>query len=233
MKKKTIILPADSFNYPTANERKEMKDNFLKIERLDIKYESAFFSILDDNPFELAIRKEDIYWWNNCLNNRIGKLSETLIYASTHFERLQKGVLVKDTEEILFDYYSEIFYYYYFSTRDVLAQLLNLIFDLGLNPNKIYFNENFINNISDNEIQEYLRTFLSNTRDSYDIRNAFNHRFTPNQKDNRASTNIIKTDDTISVFTPKERSNNEIYDEIKHLQRSLSKLMNDLSTKFG
>lgn len=187
--------------------------------------------VLGKISFDQVIRKEDIYWWNNCLNNRIGKLSETFVYVETHFERLQKNTLPQKTEEFLFEYYSEIFFYYFFSTRDILAQLLNLLFNLGFESNKIYFNDKFINRILDKDIQEDLRIFLRNTSESYNIRNAFNHRFTPNQKDNRASTNIIKKDNIINVYTPEEPDKSEIFNEIKHLQKSLADLMSYLSIK--
>lgn len=128
--KTEIILKSDSFSYPTKDERKEIEKRIPKINRLDFKYTSAFIDFIENSDIENAIRKEDIYWWNNCLNNRIGKLNETYIYTATHFQRLERSKLQegnqKHTDWILFEYYVEIFYYYFFSTRDVLGQLLNI-----------------------------------------------------------------------------------------------------------
>jgi hypothetical protein len=189
-----IILKSDSFSYTTKDERKEIEKRIPKINRLDIKYTSAFIDFIENSDIEDAIRKEDSYWWNNCLNNRIGKLNETYIYTVTHYQRLEKSKLQEDnqkhTDRILFEYYVEIFYYYFFSTRDVFGQLLNIIFDLKIDEMKIHLNQSFIDKIDSENIQLKLVRFLENTKDSYNIRNTFNHRFTPIQIDNRAKKTI-------------------------------------------
>ncbi len=142
--KTEIILESDSLSYPTKDERKEIEKRIPKINRLDFNCTSAFIDFLESSHIENAIRKEDIYWWNNCLNNRIGKLNETYIYTVTHHQRLERSTLQegsqKHTDRILFEYYVEIFYYFFFSTRDVFGQLLNIIFDLRIDETKIHLN---------------------------------------------------------------------------------------------
>ena len=115
--KNTIILKSDSFRYPTKDERKEI-GKLLPKSRFIIQYKSATIEILQNSNLDNAIRDEDLYWWNECLNNRIGKLIETYIYVIVHFQRHQKNNLIdlkhSYTDRLLLDYYVEIFYYYFF-----------------------------------------------------------------------------------------------------------------------
>jgi len=226
------ILKSDSFSYPTKSERKEIEKLIPKINRLDFKYASAFIDFIENSNIENAIRKEDIYWWNNCLNNRIGKLKETYIYTSIHSHRLERSKLQdghqKHTDRILFEYYVEIFYYYFFSTRDVFGQLLNIIFDLKIDETKIHLNQNFIDKIKPENIRLEIERFLENTKDSYNIRNAFNHRFTPIHRDNRAKKTITKQENSISFGTAEEVNNENYISDIKNLMKHFSILMNEI-----
>src|SRR5215210_5453526 len=97
--KTEIILKSASFSYPTKDERKEIEKRIPKINRLDFKYKSAFIDFIENADIENAIRKEDIYWWNHCLNNRIGKLNETYIYTITHYQRLERSKLQEGNQK--------------------------------------------------------------------------------------------------------------------------------------
>lgn len=129
-----ITLMSDSFKYPTKVEREKIRKLTPSIDRFKVEYKSATIGILKNFSVEEAIRSEDIYWWCNCFNNRLGKLTETNIFLQTHYLRV-KVEKDKDpqniyTDKILLDYFIEIFYYYFFSARDVLGQVLNIYYDL-------------------------------------------------------------------------------------------------------
>lgn len=228
-----IILKSGTFKYPTKEERNKIKKFIPEINRLKIDYKSATIEILRASTFEKAIRNEDIYWWNNCLDNRLGKLTETYIYIRTHFLRLQSSDIQKlknkHTEKILLDYYIEIFYYYYFSTRDILGQLLNLIYELKIEEHKIFLSEKNVEKIKNRKMKDALSDFLSNTKDSYNIRNSFNHRFTPTQQDFRAKKNIIKANNRISFYSAQEIQFETFVDDTENLMKYLGCLMNVLS----
>ena len=228
----TITLSSDTFKYPTKEERKKVGEFIPKINRLKIEYKSATIEILQDSTFENAVRNEDIYWWNNCLDNRLGKLTETRVYVQTHFLRIQEGASHKSinskTDRILLDYYIEIFYYYFFSTRDVMGQLLNIVCDLEIEEHKIFLNETFVEKIKSTKIKGALSDFLKNTKDSYNIRNSFNHRFTPTHQDFRAKRNIIKEDNKISFYSAKEVKVETFILDIENLMKHLSYLMDEL-----
>jgi hypothetical protein len=229
----TITLNSDTFKYPTREERKKIKKLIPKIDRLKVEYKSATIGILQDSSVETAIRSEDIYWWCNCLNNRLGRLTETFVYVQTHYLRGQEK---KDeesqnlhTDKILLDYFIEIFYYYFFSARDVLGQLLNIFCDLKIEEHKIFLNERFVEKIRSKEIKNGLTDFLNNTKDSYNIRNSFNHRFTPTDKDFRAKMNIIKEGNKISFYSAQEVKVETFLGDIENLMKHFGCLMNKLT----
>ncbi len=229
---KSITLKADTFRYPTKAERNKIQELIPEIKRLTVDYKPAIIEIIQQQPFDTAVRNEDVYWWVNCVNNRLGKLTETYVNAMTHFSRLQEPQNLETenhyTDEILLDHYIEIFYYYYFSTRDVLAQLINVSEDLKNEEHRIFLNDVFLNSISHIEIKNALTDFICNTKNSYGIRNTFNHRFTPTHLDNRAKKNIIKEGDTISFYYPTKRKVEEFIDDIDNLMKQLYHLMNVL-----
>ncbi|MCH5716437.1 Cthe_2314 family HEPN domain-containing protein [Niabella hibiscisoli] len=230
---KTITLKADTFKYPTKEERKKINQVISEVKNIEVDYKSATIAILENEPFENAIKSEDIYWWSNCLTNRLGKLRETYVYVQTHFLRTKEDVskesLNSYTDKILLDYYIEIFYYFYFSSRDVLGQLINLVEDLKIEENKIFLNEKFVEKVKTSKTKEALNDFLNNTKDSYKIRNSFNHRFTPTHIDNRATKNITKEDNTIGFNIPAEIEIETFIDDIENLMNQISSLMNILS----
>lgn len=238
--KKRIVLKSNSFTYPTQIENQEIDRQIPKIYRLNIEHKSAFMNYLKSQNIHKAIKEEDIYWWNLCLNNRFGKLEQTYGYVVTHYKRLKEYEILNSenvyTENFLFDYYTEIFYYYYFSSRDILGQLLNSLFEIEYDESKIYFNETFIKKISNEKIKEDSLEFLSLTSDSYKkYRNAFNHRFTPNLIDNRAKmTTIIKdSGNEINFGTAKEISKSEFYNDIHKLMEILSNYTESLSEQIN
>lgn len=229
---KSIILKANTFQYPTKEERKIIRGIIPKIKRLRVDYKPVFVEILKNEPFESVVKNEDVYWWVNCVNNRLGKLTETYVNTKTHFLRLQENRAFESenhyTDEVLLDHYIEIFYYYYFSTRDVLAQLINVSEELENKENRIFLNAKFLDSISNKEIKNALTVFLNKTKDSYDIRNAFNHRFTPTHMDNRAKKNVIKENESINFFYPTKINDEVFIDDIDSLMKQLSDLMNIL-----
>lgn len=238
--KKKIVLKSDNFTYPTKNELQAVNRQIPKIYRLDIVYKPVFMNYLKSQNIHKAIKEEDIYWWNLCLNNRFGKLEQTYGYVVTHYKRLNEYEFSNSenvyTENFLFDYYTEIFYYYYFSSRDILGQLLNSLFEIEDDESKIYFNKTFIKKISNEKIKEDSLEFLSLTSDSYKkYRNAFNHRFTPNHIDNRAKmTTIIKgSGNEISFGTAKEISKSDFYNDIHKLMEILSNYTERISEQIN
>ncbi len=234
--KTSIILKSESFSYPTKEERKLYENQIPKITRLNIEYKSAFINFLENKKIHNAINEEDIYWWNLCLNNRFGKLHSTYLFLLTHYNRYKKFEIeendYKYTEAILYDYYVEIFYYYFYSVRDILGQFINVLYKLEKDEKDVSLNKRLIDEIPDINVKILFEEF--NDSISYSnkkFRNAFTHRFTPNQKDNRAKTTISISDDekNIGFGFGTEISKEEFYEDSKKLIEQLSLLMKNFN----
>ena len=110
----------------------------------------------------------------------------------------------------------------------MLGQLINIFCNLKIEEHKIFLNERFVEKIKSEEIKNGLTNFLDNTKDSYNIRNSFNHRFTPTHQDFRAKMNIIKEDNKISFYLAQEIEIETFLDDIENLMKHLGWLMNKL-----
>ena len=112
-------------------------------------------------------------------------------FVSTHYSRGFADDWSKDTEKqainhILFEYYSEVFYYYYFSARDIIAQILSSYYSLSYKENEVSFNKTFINSMPDSTVQNLLMKFDEESNESKEFRNSFTHRYTPTLPDHRS-----------------------------------------------
>jgi len=231
---KSITLKATTYKYPTKDERKVINKQIPKIAHFNVKYNPALFDYFFQNkPLDKAHQEEDVFWWANCFNNKLGKLRETYVYLQTHYLRLQN---VQDwntekhyTNQFLLEYYIEIFYYFYFSVRDVLGQLINVTQNLKCEEDKIRFNQEFIKKIPSEEIKIALTEFIESTKDSYNIRNAFNHRFTPTLIDNRAQQRIKQEGRKTAYFPAKEIKIEQFIKDIDNLMQQLKLLMDKLT----
>lgn len=129
------------------------------------------------------------------MGNRFSRLRQTFEYVLIHFNRgisndFGAASPKRMLNSILFDYYAEMFYYLYFSSLDVIAQILNLYFLLDIDEKKV----DFIKILkSDIPIKSTLIKINESINDTRDCRNAFTHRFTPTLSDPRIT--LIKDGD--------------------------------------
>jgi hypothetical protein len=230
--KKTIILEAKSFSYPTKEENLLLNNYIPTFNKFEIKYNPAIESYLNNINIDESIRKEDIYWWNNCFENRLNKMLQTYGYVLTHYNRLSNKNnenFNENTEKLLLNYYIEIFYYYFSSTKEVLAHFFNSYFNMKLEEKKFFLSKYLIENIPNDIIKKELKYFLEKTLQSQEIRNAFTHRFTPTLIDNRAKKTVILTENSVSFYSPKEVSSEDFLEDIKSIVLDFSNLINNIS----
>lgn len=226
----TIVLKSEDYKYPTKIERDTVDNEYPKIE----KFEFSNGNIFDDKSFIESKRTHDLFWWNNCLINRFGKLCESFIFLKSNFNRGVEDNMSKCTSDnilnnVLFDYYSEIFYYYFFSTRDVIAQVINVFFRIYDKEDNLYLNKKFIDKITDNNTKNCLISFFKTTKNSSDFRNGFAHRYTPNLSDFRPNLfNDENGYEFIGFGSSEIVKPQEIVNDIKESLNSLAKLMSDL-----
>ncbi len=226
-----IYLESKSFTYPDEIERKQYSEKYKKFETIEVEYIHTLISMHNYKlTFEEAQNLEDINWCYNCFINRLNKLSQSHLYLITHYNRSRKNENLF-TDKYLFEYYNEIFYYYYYSVRDIIAQLINEIEDLKIKESDIYINK-LIPKIKDKNLRKDFSNFCTKTNESYKvIRNAFNHRFSPNINDNRSKITDLKKDNVYEFGFPKSNkiSNKEFYEDTELLMNELHKLIPTLN----
>lgn len=146
--------------------------------------------IEEELTFEAVKKSGDLFWWDNHLSNKLGKLRLSYIVAMTNYKRciFQDPDNFSSTIElnrILFEYYCEGFYYHYFSARETILQITNLYFDLPLNEHQVRMSS-VLAKIGNIEVTNALKKFEEDAKLTSDIRNAFTHRFPMTKKDHRS-----------------------------------------------
>lgn len=190
--KNSVILKSKDFRYPNKAEFLKFHNNCPRLEVFGFNYVHPLALIITDKiPMNEASRLGNLNLWDYCLINRFQKICHTYVFVSTYYSRGFIDDWSKNTEKqainhIMFEYYSEVFYYYYFSARDIIAQILCTYYALDFKEKEISFNKTIINSIKDSNVQNLLLKFDEETRDSKEFRNSFTHRFTPTLPDHRS-----------------------------------------------
>lgn len=230
--KEHVILRAKDFKYPNKEEFIMFHNRCPKLEIFGFEHNHPLALIVNDRiPMNEASRLSNLYWWDNCLINRFEKVCHTYVFTLTHFSRgfsddWRKNTHNQAINHIMYEYYAEVFYYYFFSARDIIAQILCSYFSVGLTENAISFNQTFLNSIKDQSVNSLLRKFDEETKDSKEFRNGFTHRYTPNIPDHRS---VISEDNRSLSFGGGNFTQSEgMMDNIDKSLNSLSDLMTQL-----
>jgi len=185
-KKRVVKFKIKDFTYPTLEERNIANEIIPLIKSFEFKVINSFLSVISNElSIDEATKIDNLCNWNLCLKNRLGKLRESFINSYTHYLRYQEmnnNESLEHLNEYLYEYYCEVFYYYFFSTRDVICHIINIYFDLKIAEYAISLNEKFIQCVANDEINKALTYFESETLESKKIRNQFVHRLTPTQE---------------------------------------------------
>jgi hypothetical protein len=192
-----ITFKAEDLKYPTDEELRYADSQCPKFTNFGFQRQSAIKSIFDRKPVQDASIDENLFWWDLVLKNRFGSLRGAYYESLTHFRRGFKDDYKECTENeilnrLLFDSNAEVFYYFFFVTTDVIAQILNLYFSLKILETKVNFNEDLINIISEPYIKRTLQEFYDETKTARYYRNGFTHRFPTNYPDYRSKTELIE-----------------------------------------
>jgi len=229
-----MIINADDFKYPSKKERIEAQINLPKFDVFGFNYIDELVSIFKEKKtLHEASRSGNLYWWDNCLQNRFGKLRETFIYTITNYNRgFSDDISLcpenKIVNRISFDYYAEIFYYYFFSSRDIIAQIIRLYYSIKIEENKLHFDNALILKINDLTVKDAVIFFYKATKDASDYRNGFAHRFPLNLPDYRSIITIDEGHKSLSKGGGGFISSENIVENIILSLNSLSILMKEL-----
>jgi hypothetical protein len=220
------------FKYPNKKEFIKFHNRCPQLEIFGFKYDHPLALIFNDGkPMNDASRLGNLYWWDNCLINRFQKVCHTYVFTLTHFSRgfsdnWSENTYDQAINHIMFEYYAEVIYYYLFSARDIIVQILCSYFSVELTENAISFNQTFLNSIKDQSVSSLLRKFEEETKDSKEFRNSFTHRYTPNIPDHRSS--ISEDKGALSFGRGNFIQSERMINNIDRSLNSLSNLMTQL-----
>ena len=226
-----MILLREDFNYPSKSEIDKISNEIPRIDILGFKYTSKTKAIFSGILNEEVKRIDHLFWWDYCLGNRFGRLRQTFEYILVHYMRgiteLNNPKSPRETANtLLVDYYSEAFYYFYFTSLDIIAQIINVYFRLNIDEDKVDFTKI---KIKETKVKHLLDQFYEYNKQSRELRNTFTHRFSPTMGDFRAQTVMGEDDQNILGFgSNKQIALDTIVCDIKNAMRMLSTLLDQL-----
>jgi hypothetical protein len=235
VKNKSILLKARDFKYPNERERKQAIKNFPKLEKFEFEHKNDFELFISENlPAKEVHRLHNLYWWDECLGNKINFLRETYVYlitqsirGLTNRENLDDQQLQLNT--ILFEYHLEVFYYFFFSTRDIVFQVVNLYFQIQ-ESERIHDLKRFIERTPGKISKMALINFNSaeDVIKANEIRNSFTHRYTPTGTDYRLTHKIVEGKNILAGGGMQAESNQSFLSNIHGILKHLFMLLNEL-----
>lgn len=203
MSKRTITYKAEDFQYPSSEERAAARESYPDIHHFNFEYINTFLLMFqeDKSPWEID-RKNNLFWWDNNLQSKIAKLYLTFINVHTHYHR---GIPNNEKEysdknymnKLQFDYYSETLFYFLFSCRDIVLQIINTFYKLGIDDGKVCLRTiNKELKEAEPKVLAEIESLNKNIKTASDIRNSLTHKYPLNKPDNR--TKIIESADGLT-----------------------------------
>jgi len=230
---KKMIKPR-YFKFPSLGERKALSNAIPKYERLNFNQINAISSALNrEYNFDEINRIDNLYYWNYIFSKKLFKLSETHLFLLTHYERGFKEKILECNQRelvdnILFNYFTEIFYYFFFSALETLAHILNKQHKLKFKDHKVKFNNELIEKIENESIKSIILKFNCSIENAREKRNSFTHRFPKNEKDFRTKSSVINGRNTLSAGSGEFISNYEFLKNINESSELFKKLLDNL-----
>lgn len=233
----TFTIKASDFIYPSRKERKEISKGYPKISIFNFPYVNEFESLIESrkNP-EIVHKENNLYWWNNCLQNKLGSLYQSYINTLTHYNRgVPDGRIVKYEASniptlLQFNFYSEIFYYFFFSACEITGQIVSIYYDLPLTEKEVSLNK-VCKKIEDRGVKDILTEFMEKNERASEFRNAFTHRFPKNRPDYRTKMEETDGKKMLHFFNKPEVLPRDIIENIKASLNNLSVLLESLQVK--
>jgi hypothetical protein len=242
MKRTEYLIKAREFKYPNEHERKQANKDFPSLDKFGFEYKNDIEMIFGGLRAKEVERRYNLYWWDECLGNRVGFLRETYIYLITQKIRgLKKEKATDDLKlelnTILFEYYLELFYHFFTSTRDIILQIINLYFSVGYKDHEVSYNTENPKKFNQlpHQVLATLNKFYNNTsiKKAIDLRNSFTHRYTPTGTDYRLVFKIEYGKEVLAGGGIKRESNQSFLDNVQEILAHLATLLVELRNEIN
>lgn len=231
------ILKSKYYKYPTLKEKESCRNSIPTFCDFNVPYVDEMNLVLSGKASMVeGARKNHLYHWNLHLRNRLGRLRETFWYLIIIYERGFDDVYKNCNDEeivnkVQFSYYSEIFYYLFFSTRDVVGQFLNCLHDLKINEENLKFSNESFSKIKSESLKKSIRDFLNKTREANGYRNSFTHRFPIDVPDRRSTIEHHEDKSVMSRRTGSFKASADIMKNMTEISKALSTFLETIKNQ--
>jgi hypothetical protein len=238
----------EPFVYPTKDERIKIQKSQPLLSQLYSLTDSSNKSY--DN-FSEYIKNHDLELWKNRFNNKIRKIEFSFVLTKfsylrgipdkVWFEGAENGTVRflpqlegedARTNQFLFKYSSENFYYHFVSAADLAYHLLNVHFQLGLKSGS-NFNKRVISKMNALPTLVALENFEREIKDFRRDRNDLTHNFPFNEIDLRSKQEVrygkLVTTMGRYSYTPSEEVMIKIEDAIGYFAKLMEHLNKELN----
>jgi len=211
MEENIVIYKASDFTYPTKEELEFASKLIPNLHTFEYEYISDIEALTcSDSELKLIFKKNHLFCWNLYLRNKIGKFQFAYTNSITYYKR---GIPSKDDNQdsklyinlIQFYFYSETFYYFLISVRDIILQIINVYFDLGFEEDKVS-QDKIITRLGDQPVAIILRKYKTQLKNYSDIRHSLTHRFSVNEPDYRFISRKKTYEPSNNIFEKIKRS---------------------------
>lgn len=201
-----MILRMSSYSYPTKEEWSRFADEASIDNNLGFPWVSELKLLMNREKTITEVNQiQNLHEWDCLLNKKTWNLRQSFINAMVNFHR---GVALtpedyksenKMINLLQYELYSEMTFYYLISTRDLILQIINLAWDLGLaenNKTKLHKKDPVVNleNIkrgleadSHMNVHKIVYDMDLEMNDANTIRNSMTHSFSMLDADGRSS----------------------------------------------
>lgn len=197
-----VLIDDTDYQYPTKEERRKVLENYPRISGFGFSYQKNIMEQLDGTEdWDRVSRNENLFWWDISLQNKLGKLQNAFVNSAVNYYRGLSGEMVKvETSGLAnfqFKFYTETFYYFFFSTRDIILQIVNLHCNALLAESAVS-NKTLLPKL-DGKMQEVIKRFNLDVKEASDVRNKLTHKFPVNERDGRSR--VIETENGKTYHT--------------------------------
>ncbi len=233
--------------FPSKLEWTTIMDEFPSIRQIAIKTKLSLDESSITNLGDAMTKPNDFSNWQTRLVNKLGKLRFSYVLLIYYSKGLpdENWVIHDDTGEtnffpdfknsdyykkFMFDFYTESFYYHYFSTVDIIPYLLNIFYDLNVKED-FKFSKEVYSKIFDKELKKGIDIFHTNTRVARNGRNALTHRFPFNEIDIRSKKIGRTIYGGINEYTTSVVTIKQIQEIVNALEKLLRLIENKLKNR--
>lgn len=177
----------DFINFPSKSDWTLIMNEFPSIRQVSIQ---ADISVREDSINyigDFLTKPNDFSNWKTRLVNKLGKIRFSYVLLIYYSKNLSDKNWIKHNDDgsthffpefkeadhykkFMFDYFTENFYYHYFSSIDIISFLLNIYYDLNVNEG-MKFSKSVQGKIPDRELKVAIDEFLENIKVARNERN--------------------------------------------------------------